>query len=46
MLCSLLVSGHDFKNRVHYMNIEGLSWVKAYFSTKTLFFNFFFFNYT
>lgn len=36
MLCSLLVSGHDFKNRVRYMNIEGLSWVKAYFSAITL----------
>ena len=38
MLCSLLVSGHDFKNNVHYMNIGGLSWVMAYFSAITLIF--------
>ena len=38
MLCSLLVSGHDFKNNVTYMNIGGLSWVMAYFSAITLIF--------
>ena len=42
MLCSLLVSGHDFKNNIHYMNIGGLSWVMAYFSAITLIFQFFF----
>ena len=38
MLCSLLVSGHDFKNNIHYMNIGGLSWFMAYFSAITLIF--------
>jgi len=38
MLCGLLVSSHDFKNRVHYMNIEGLSWVMTYYSAITLIF--------